>query len=120
MRVRVVFIVLVVMVLLVGCSSPHQLPTAPTPIPRLIPATLPAGKAEPTVPAETEMPGGATEPSPGGDPAQGQQVFEADCRPCVILCRMSPRWDRVWRGCSGIRRPYRMDSRSPESARVDS
>jgi cytochrome c2 len=86
MHVRVVIIFLFVTVLLVGCSSPHQLPTAPTPIPRLIPATLPAGEVAPTAPAEaTETPGEATEPSPGGDAAQGQQVFEANCAVCHSL-----------------------------------
>lgn len=89
MRVRLGIIVLVVAVLLVGCSSPHQLPTAPTPIPRLVVATLPPGQAQPTLAPPLAEPGatpdGSEEPAAGADAATGQQVFEGSCAVCHDL-----------------------------------
>jgi cytochrome c2 len=79
MRVRLVTF-LAVTLLLIGCTSPHQLPEAPTPIPRLAPATLPADQSSPAATEPTMAPAGG-----GGDSLRGQQVFEANCSVCHNL-----------------------------------
>jgi cytochrome c2 len=88
MGVRFGIVILIVTLLLIGCTSPHRLPQAPTPIPRLMPATLPASQAYPTAPSATEpaVAGAGDEPAlPGGDEARGQQVFESNCAVCHNL-----------------------------------
>jgi mono/diheme cytochrome c family protein len=89
MRVRLAIIIIILTLVLAACTSPHQLPEAPTPIPRLVPATLPPSEAQPTPPPSgTEpmaTPSGDGEPAGAGDAAQGQQVFDANCSVCHTL-----------------------------------
>ncbi len=74
------------LVLLVAACGPQPLPEAPTPIPTLAPATLPAATAtEPSpeggvTPAETGMPGEGT-----GLVDAGGAVFEQHCVVCHNL-----------------------------------
>lgn len=88
MRVRPGIAILVVTFLLMGCSSPHPLPTAPTPIPQLNPATMAPDAVQPTEPPPAEP--AATpvaEPGPAvvGDAVQGRQVFDGKCSVCHDL-----------------------------------
>ena len=69
------------LILLAACTSPHAVPAAPTPIPHLAPATLPAG--------ETSQPEESTAAPPAssgeGDTAAGEQVFNNHCQVCHNL-----------------------------------
>lgn len=75
--------------LLVGCSTPHVLPEAPTPIPRLAPATLPVAEPEEPTPVEAsekvvdEADASAPET---GDFAAGADLYQAiGCGACHSL-----------------------------------
>lgn len=74
--------------LLAGCSTPHKLPEAPTPIPTLAPASLPepqkVEQAPESVPQpEEELDSGASQT---GDVAAGAEVFQANgCSACHAL-----------------------------------
>jgi cytochrome c2 len=85
MRVPLGIIILVLTLLLMGCTSPHRLPEAPTPIPQLVPATLPSSQTQPTVPSATEPAAGDAQGQPAGDATRGQQVFESNCAVCHNL-----------------------------------
>jgi mono/diheme cytochrome c family protein len=76
---HLVFLALVLL-LAVACG-PQPLPAAPTPIPTLAPATLPA--VTPTQPASTE----ATPTGAGTQDqvAAGQQIFDQNCSVCHNL-----------------------------------
>jgi cytochrome c2 len=82
MRFRFAIVLFAVVLLLVGCSSPHRVPTAPTPIPRLVQATMPPSAAQPTAPPTAAEPGA---PAEDGNVAEGQQVFETSCAVCHNL-----------------------------------
>jgi len=63
---------------LVACNTPQPLPVAPTPIPTLIPATLPvpdAGAAQPVA-------AGVIFPSAPPSQAAGEAVYKANCASC--------------------------------------
>jgi mono/diheme cytochrome c family protein len=68
---RLTLLILLTGLLLVGCISPQPLPNEPTPIPTLIPATMPAESA----PAQAA--------STGTDPGSG--IFDANCSVCHNL-----------------------------------
>ena len=73
------WIVLLFVMALASCASPHALPDAPTPIPRLIPATLPPG-------GEPVMEPTAGEPGPASDSAAAADaVGEGSCGACHII-----------------------------------
>ena len=78
-----------VLLLLAACSTPHVLPEAPTPIPRLAPATLPV--VEPDEPPSAEAGEEAVdEPESSapetGDAVAGAEVFQASgCGACHSL-----------------------------------
>jgi mono/diheme cytochrome c family protein len=71
MYLRLTLLTLFIVLLLAGCISPQPLPNEPTPIPTLIPATMPAESA-PTQGASTET-----------DPGSG--IFDANCSVCHNL-----------------------------------
>jgi len=86
---RTVLMVVCVGFMLVGCASPQPLPMAPTPIPTLIAATLPAAPMPP-LPSGGALALMAPQPTAapaagGGDAALGQQVFETYCKACHRL-----------------------------------
>ena len=74
-------ILLLLVLALAGCASPHKLPEAPTPIPRLIPATLPPG-SKPSVQPAAEV--GALAPS------GVQDVAKPSTRGGVVPVTLSP------------------------------
>ena len=63
---------------LAACNTPQPLPVAPTPIPTLIPATLPAPSAG------TDQAAGASVSFPAAPPSQaaGEAVYAANCASC--------------------------------------
>lgn len=86
---RMVLIAVCISFMVAGCAGPQPLPMAPTPIPTLIPATLPAAPLPPLpsggalvmmAPQTTAAPAAG-----GGDAALGQQVFETYCKACHRL-----------------------------------
>ena len=80
MHMKKALLVLVALLALVACTSPHALPEAPTPIPRLAPATLPAGKVSPVEENTT-----ASAPAGDGDAAAGEAIYQANCLVCHNL-----------------------------------
>lgn len=81
MRFRTVLLVLGTLVFLAACSSPHEVAEAPSPIPRLNPATLPPGEAE----AEAVQEGSGAVPTPAGPGEAGKAVFDVQCLVCHNL-----------------------------------
>ena len=71
MYLRLTLLTIVIVLLLAGCISPQPLPNEPTPIPTLIPATMPA------------------EPAPAQQAPTGvglsSAVFDANCSACHNL-----------------------------------
>lgn len=82
MQKRMALAVVLLLISLVACS-PQPLPVAPTPIPTLIPATLPAGGATIVAPP----PQTPQAPVTGGDALarQGETVFQKNCSVCHNL-----------------------------------
>ncbi len=76
MYLRLTLLTIVIVLLLAGCISPQPLPNEPTPIPTLIPATMPAESA----PAESAP---AQEAPTGAGPSSA--VFDASCSACHNL-----------------------------------
>jgi len=70
MHLRLIFLIVIIGLFAIGCG-PHELPTAPTPIPTLIPATLPAGPVA-TVAAQSQSGGGVA-------------IFNTNCSGCHNL-----------------------------------
>jgi cytochrome c2 len=66
--------------LLVAGCNPEPLPDAPTPIPTLIPATLPVEVEATAVPQATPTTGGESDTD-----SAGAQVFESSCSVCHSL-----------------------------------
>ena len=76
MYVRVIVAVGLIGLVMTGCAGPQPLPEAPTPIPSLIPATLPAVTV--MAGAEEVLPEAVAE-------ALGQEMWEANCVECHSL-----------------------------------
>ena len=70
MHPRLILLIVIIGLSTIGCG-PHELPTAPTPIPTLIPATLPAG---PVSTAAVQ-----------GQPGAGAAIFNTNCSGCHNL-----------------------------------
>ena len=70
-------VVIASMLVLAGCAGPHELPVAPTPIPTLAPATLPA--VTPVAPTGEGETAGAVATG------QGAEIFNANCAGCHSL-----------------------------------
>lgn len=71
------YVVIASMLVLAGCAGPHELPVAPTAIPTLAPATLPA--VTPVAPTgEGETVGAVAT-------GQGAEIFNANCAGCHSL-----------------------------------
>jgi mono/diheme cytochrome c family protein len=66
-------------VFLTACTPPQPLPSGPTPIPTLIPATIPPNNIEPT-----EIPAQVVESYPAGLPSasRGQDLYVEHCATC--------------------------------------
>ena len=80
MKRTLILLVLGVLLLiaLAACGTPQPLPVAPTPIPTLIPATLPA----PGSAATTPVAAGVVFPSAPPAQAAGEAVYNAKCASC--------------------------------------
>lgn len=76
-RRNLLFAVIAFVLVLGGCAGPHELPVAPTPIPTLAPATLPAA----TPMAPTGEGATADEVAAG----HGAEIFNANCAMCHSL-----------------------------------
>jgi len=78
-RIKVHLIGVAVLVALVACSPPQTQPAGPTPIPTLIPATLPVRVIDPV-----ETPVLIVESFPAGVPSasDGQSLFVSQCAEC--------------------------------------
>ena len=78
--------ILTILVLLVAACGPQPLPQAPTPIPTLAPATLPAATATESSPEGGVTPGETGAPGEGtGLVEAGGAVFEQNCAVCHNL-----------------------------------
>lgn len=78
-KIRFHFVLLLVVLILVACAGPQPLPSNPTPIPTLIPATMPPGGQaieEIAPPVEASHPAG--KPSAG----RGQALYNEHCTEC--------------------------------------
>lgn len=88
MYYRAILLLSCIGLVLAGCSGPQPLPVAPTPIPTLLPATLPAAPM-PALPSGGALAAIAPPATGGGatDAAAilGQQVFENNCKACHRL-----------------------------------
>jgi len=84
MRKQLLLILFIGILFLAACGTPHQLPEAPTPIPRLDPATLPPPELEAAPAAEGEAEEVPSEDVVSGDPAAGEAVFST----CSICHRL--------------------------------
>ncbi len=69
MRLRLTVLTIVLVLLATGCAGPQSLSLKPTPIPTLIPATLPS------------LPTAVTQPAPATTD-QGENVFTDNCSFC--------------------------------------
>lgn len=92
---------------LVGCTGPQPLPEAPTPIPTLIPATLPPA---PVVGDATEE---VSEVAASGDAAveAGQEIWEQNC----VLCHNLTTEKKVGPGLAGLWNRTELPSGKPFS-----
>jgi mono/diheme cytochrome c family protein len=68
---------ILILAALAACNTPQPLPVAPTPIPTLAPATLPAPGAAGGTPVS-----GVTFPSAPPSQAAGEAIFKANCASC--------------------------------------
>jgi len=71
-------LVILILLALAGCNTPQPLPVAPTPIPTLIPATLPA----PGLGAADSVAAGVVFPVAPPSQAAGEAIFKANCATC--------------------------------------
>jgi mono/diheme cytochrome c family protein len=69
---------ILILAALAACNTPQPLPVAPTPIPTLIPATLPAPGADAAKPVAA----GVVFPSAPPSQAAGEAVYKANCASC--------------------------------------
>ncbi len=78
MKTAIFLVAIIVVFALAGCNSPAPLPVAPTPIPTLLPATMPP-PGEPT-----PVPGMEAVTFPVAPPSQqaGEAVYTANCAEC--------------------------------------
>jgi len=79
MRLAILLGVLVLMIVLTACAPPQPLPAGPTPIPTLIPATIPPSNINPT-----EIAAQVVESYPAGLPSasSGQDLYGEHCASC--------------------------------------
>lgn len=74
-------LLLIIILLVASCSPPQFLPTGPTPIPTLIPATIPPSHLDITEPEPTTL---IIESYPAGLPSalSGQDLYNENCASC--------------------------------------
>ena len=78
-RLAVLFGIITLMIILTACTPPQPLPAGPTPIPTLIPATIPPSNIKPT-----EVAVQVVESYPAGLPSasNGQGLYTENCASC--------------------------------------